>query len=626
MAFDSHDSSLSFPARLIILLLILFLGWALRTHALETRSLWEDEGWTMLLSKGPGLGAVTRTLAADQHPPLYFVLFRLWRNMTGDTEFAGRYFGVLIGMIATAGMVPLGRMMFGQRAGILAALVMALADLPIDLSQEIRHYQLLLAGIIWCSLFYIRWWRTPSRFNRIGYVLAGIALLYTHYLGGFILLAQAIHMLLTVRPRRRLVEAILLLGAIGLGFLPWLPVVIDQNSVRWDNPLYYQNSLPNSLDTYHAVRTALFGKYFALMGGLALWGLVYWTYREDDPVSRRRTLHAHLRARWPMLYLVVWIGLMVGLTVWINDRRQFLTVRNFVLITPPLALLIGRGLSNLPGAARWFMVSLVIVMSLTTIDSRRHYPDWRAVTQNVTRYHLDSEPVLMDIWVGDFPARYYIDRQMGATTPRVSLREWRDQYQTLFLPTLLDYLQRQDAFWLIYWGDKPMDEYGSLIDQSGFQRTAALHVDHLGTPLYSYRYDKITGEPTATFAEMFALQKFSAADQVRAGQNLTVSLWWTALQTPPLDYSVSVFLLDQNGALAAQHDGPPLAGTSPTSTWQPGALKYDIHTLALGPTLPPGTYQLGVKLYWYGDQLPLTVKTPTQAAGEYAILGSIELR
>ena len=93
-----------------------------------------------------------------------------------------------------------------------------------------------------------------------------------------------------------------------------------------------------------------------------------------------------------------------------------------------------------------------------------------------------------------------------------------------------------------------------------------------------------------------------------------MTLWWTAEQTPPLDYSVSVFLLNDAGTLAAQHDGPPLEGASPTSTWQPGDLKYDIHPVVLPATLPAGTYQLAVKVYWYGDNQPLPVQTQRNRA------------
>ncbi len=596
--------------RLVLLLVILGLGWALRIIDVDSRSLWADEGWTMVLSAGPGLDDVTRTLAADQHPPLFFMLFRLWRNVAGDSELATRYFSVLIAMLAIAGTYQLGRTLYGTRAGLFAALVLAIADLHIDLAQEVRHYSLLATLIVFSSLFYARWWHQPSRANRIGYVLSSILLLYTHYLGGYVLLAQLIHMLLTMRPLRRLADALFLFGSICAAFAPWFLVLLDQNRVRWDNPLYYQNALPNNLETYRMVRTALLGQHYALFGLLALIGLVYLNYRRSGT-----TVHARLRIRplWPTLLLVVWIVFMVGLTVIINARREFLTVRNFIVIVPALAVLVGHGLANLPPTARWFTAGLVLVIGLTTVDARRSYPDWRAVTQNVTAYHLDGEPVLTDIWVGDFPVRYYIARQMGTDTPHVSLREWRDTYGVLFLPTLFDYLQQQDSFWLIYWGDEPMTEYGELIARAGFQRTAALSIDHAGTPLYSYRYDRLDTTLAARFSDQLVLQRVHAPAQAAPGTALRVALWWIAQQPLPLDYSVSVFLLDEAGALVAQHDGPPLDGASPTSKWESGNLVFDQHHIRLPDTLPAGSYRLGVKVYWYGDNQPLPVTTPEQS-------------
>lgn len=605
-------------ALVFLLALVLLLGWALRTHDLEVRSLWEDEGWTMLLSAGPGLGDVARTMAADQHPPLYFMIFRVWRNVTGETEFAGRYLGVLTGMIAVAAVYPLGRALFGVRTGVLAVLLLALADLHIDLSQEVRHYSLLATGVVLSSLFYVRWRRRPGRANRIGYVLATLLLLYTHYLGAYLVLVQALHMLLTLRGRR-LAEGAFLLGAVGLGFLPWLPVMVDQNRARWDNPLYFQNALPNSAETFRLVRTALLGQWYAILGGLALLGTVTLRYPRGESGSPR----VRLRPLWPALYLALTVVLIAGLIVAINERRQFLTVRNFILLTPALAVLAGHGLANLPRLTRAFLVTLVVVIALTTVDARRHYPDWRAVVGNVSAHHLPGEPVLMDVWVGDFPARYYVDRQLGPDTPRVSLREWRAEYRELFLPRLLGFLQTHDAFWLIYWGDAPMDEYGGLIDGAGFQRTATLWVDHLGTPLYSYRYDKLPPTSVATFGDLFALRRFVAPQTAAPGAAITVALWWTAGQPPPLDYSVSVFLLDAAGTLVAQHDGPPLDGRAPTSTWQPGALQFDTHTLHLPPDLPPGPYTLGVKVYWYGDGQPLPAVAGEGEPGPFAPLGTV---
>ena len=52
-----------------------------------------------------------------------------------------------------------------------------------------------------------------------------------------------------------------------------------------------------------------------------------------------------------------------------------------------------------------------------------------------------------------------------------------------------------------------------------------------------------------------------------------------------------------NGPVWAQHDGPPVDGTYPTSTWEVGQLLRDRHTLVLDASTPPGLYELEVGLY-----------------------------
>src|SRR5690606_1131241 len=345
------------PRFFVALVAVLLLGWALRLHALDARSLWADEGWTLVLTEGPGLDDVTRTMAADQHPPLFFVAFRVWRTLTGESELALRYFSVLISVVGVAAIYPLGRGLFSPLTGLLAALLLALADLPIDLAQEVRHYGLMATLAIVSSVYYVRVWRRPTRARRIGYVLASLALLYTHYLGAFVLLAQGMHFLRFARGRRRAVDGLFLFGAVGLGFLPWLPVILDQNRVRWDDPLYFRNSVPNSIETYRAVRTALLGSHYGVLLALLLLGLVYVVYRQRDGLDAARI---RLRPLWATAYPALWIVLMVGLTVAINARRQFLTERNFVLIAPAIAVLIAHGLTNLQRVGRVLLISVIV--------------------------------------------------------------------------------------------------------------------------------------------------------------------------------------------------------------------------------------------------------------------------
>jgi len=54
-------------------------------------------------------------------------------------------------------------------------------------------------------------------------------------------------------------------------------------------------------------------------------------------------------------------------------------------------------------------------------------------------------------------------------------------------------------------------------------------------------------------------------------------------------------------------------------------LKYDIPPVPIPASLPRGEYQLGVKIYWYGDRQPLPVQVNGQPMGDYALLGMVRV-
>jgi hypothetical protein len=91
------------------------------------------------------------------------------------------------------------------------------------------------------------------------------------------------------------------------------------------------------------------------------------------------------------------------------------------------------------------------------------------------------------------------------------------------------------------------------------------------------------------------------------GDWLNVWLRWEAVDKVDADYAIFVHLLDESGALVAQHDGLPQNGYAPTRTWEAGDTVDDRHSVALPPDLPAGGYRLAVGLYdpLTGERLPL---------------------
>jgi hypothetical protein len=90
--------------------------------------------------------------------------------------------------------------------------------------------------------------------------------------------------------------------------------------------------------------------------------------------------------------------------------------------------------------------------------------------------------------------------------------------------------------------------------------------------------------------------------------SLKVTLYWEAAAAPEEDYAVFVHLLDEEGRLVAQHDGPPLQGDFPTWAWKEGDRIRDLHLLSLPSDWKAGIYRLIVGMYHpgYATRLPVT--------------------
>ncbi len=94
------------------------------------------------------------------------------------------------------------------------------------------------------------------------------------------------------------------------------------------------------------------------------------------------------------------------------------------------------------------------------------------------------------------------------------------------------------------------------------------------------------------------------------GEALTITLHWRTLAEIDEDYTVFVHLLNEDGTLYGQGDGPPLDNDYPTSYWSPGEVLADTHVVLLKDDLPTGAY-LPVGLYRLADGTRLPVYTTT---------------
>ncbi len=133
----------------LALLAIVLFAFALRVYHLNAQPLWRDEVDAIRFSSESLLNLLRMLTRVGHNGPLYFVLLRVWRNLTGDSEFALRYLSVAGGVL----MVPLTykigrRFKLPSVAALMATLLVATSPYLHWYSQEAKMYTWLAVLIL----------------------------------------------------------------------------------------------------------------------------------------------------------------------------------------------------------------------------------------------------------------------------------------------------------------------------------------------------------------------------------------------------------------------------------------------------------------------------------------------
>lgn len=115
------------------------------------------------------------------------------------------------------------------------------------------------------------------------------------------------------------------------------------------------------------------------------------------------------------------------------------------------------------------------------------------------------------------------------------------------------------------------------------------------------------------------------ADQVRAGDSLSVDLLWRAVHPAQGDYYVGIELLDQGHKTRAQTDTLLLGGAYPPSHWTTGKVVRDRQSLLVPAAMPAGKYTVMLSGYQVEGKRPLAVRRWFFPTGNALALGSIEI-
>lgn len=193
--------------------------------ASATRSFWGDEIMTLQFAARTG-GDFLTTLAADYHPPLYFLLVKGWIGLFGDGEVGLRMLQSLQGMLLVGVTLVLQRKLLpAARWHLFFVLFVIAPELWLFLPM-LRYYTLSAALATALTLVHVRWIAAPTRALDAARIVLSLALLFTDYPTSIVI---ALHLVHTAVVRRDLVVRHLVTTVVtALAFAPWLFVLAAQ--------------------------------------------------------------------------------------------------------------------------------------------------------------------------------------------------------------------------------------------------------------------------------------------------------------------------------------------------------------------------------------------------------------
>ncbi|MGQ9889896.1 MAG: glycosyltransferase family 39 protein [Aggregatilineales bacterium] len=585
--------------RLAAVLTLIYLVLALLTAGIRLMHMHPDEHLVYFFTRND-LGFLVSYLAQqDSHPPLWFSSFWLWRQIAGESEFAGRFYSVLLTALTLSLVYRLGRRWFGtDRFGLYAVALLGVNAFFFTYALEIRPYALIML-LVAASMWFLQRWLGCERWRpALLYSVTVAAMLYVHYFLLVLILLQGACAVVWFarRPSRRLAgQAAGAVSAALLLWLPWLPSALFQVS----------NARSAEIAGGNARGLAGVGSTTVVTSWTAVASLAEWASNGWPLLYAAALLigAALLRRRAGWWLALTWALGAPALSLLLNTVVAVYTPRYVVYMVVGLALAVGAGLAALPRRARTLALVVFLLLSLWTLPA--HLPDQAPLRDIYARMSALAQPddavffdqADIDTRFVQWQVQHYLSPALYAN--RVNSVEEAQAYRRVWYAADW-FLSRPDA----------QARFAEL------ERTHPLQLvlgDCGQNRTWCYLVQLMEAPPRRQ-GQVFGGQLiFHGIDiDTVTREAAAVRLWWSVAQPPALDYSIGLHLLDAHGQLVAQADGPvrdQYAQLEPVQTSQltPGRFYIDHRRLALPPDLPSGVYQLALVVYqpWDGARLLL---------------------
>ena len=408
-ASELSCTSRNVPGSVWILLGITIVAGLLRLLDLGRESLWFDESLSVAVAHLDWKSLWNLLSRFEGNMALYYGLLHLWINF-GESEFVVRSLSTLAGLMAVPSIYALGRRLFGAKAGLIGAMLLATNTFHIKYSQEARGYALVVLLVILSSFFFVRAIEDQSVSNWVGYVLTSVCAVYSHFFAVLVIGAQLISLAVFLPrnvPWKRLLVSLSMIGSLLLPVAMFVMRNGNSSRLGWIPP-----------PTLYGVYSLFF---YSFAGGGRL---LFLAYSVLCTVAALLAVRAWLHHRasfetWHYALLLTWLVFPMAATLAVSLRSPVFLDKYLIICLPPLVLLASVGLSQI--RHRGLLAGCLLVLLI--LSARRVFfthkviekEDWRGATSYVVSHGSPQDGVLFYLYGGRFSFDYYVRRLLPAS-------------------------------------------------------------------------------------------------------------------------------------------------------------------------------------------------------------------
>ena len=374
LRLQTDDAARWHTSARIVLGLLCGLYCAARLWRLTQFNLGRDEIFSLETAR-LGWGALLDAAVADVvHPPLFYLLLKLWLLLGGEHLRWLKLFPALTALLALVPLLLLCRELRLRpfETNVAVALIAANGYL-VGYAHELRMYSLLLLCTLCALWLFVRFCnaRRVPRLSLGALCAAHLLLVYTHYYGWLVVGVELLCVLIWRRERAR--TFVSLVALVALAFAPWAFAVVHAltttRTVALGTQLnWHYRPDATSLAAYYALLNGPFAFARSTTLGLILFGLIIawgiWDVHRAAHTDADAPRDDEARSARRVFYFLLALAILPVACAFIASRvlpQSVWHTRYMIVAAVPYLLLVACALARLRPRALKYALTLLII-------------------------------------------------------------------------------------------------------------------------------------------------------------------------------------------------------------------------------------------------------------------------